>query len=167
MTPGPPQLRLPSPLQPLDDDVLAAAGVRMWLKRDDLIHPELPGNKWRKLKYNLEAAAGRDLLTFGGAYSGHIRATAAAGHYFGLGTTGVIRGEPHEPLNWSLRYAVSRGMRLRYLDRQAYRRKTSPEFIDELRRELGDFYLLPEGGSNALAVRGCTASCSWIYFAAL
>ena len=84
-----------------------------------------------------------------------IRATAAAGHYFGLGTTGVIRGEPHEPLNWSLRYAVSRGMRLRYLDRQAYRRKTSPEIIDSLRRELGDFYLLPEGGSNALAVRGC------------
>jgi 1-aminocyclopropane-1-carboxylate deaminase len=155
LTLGPPQLRLPSPLQPLDDDVLAAAGVRMWLKRDDLIHPELPGNKWRKLKYNLEAAAGRDLLTFGGAYSGHIRATAAAGHYFGLGTTGVIRGEPHEPLNWSLRYAMSRGMRLRYLDRQAYRRKTSPELIDELRRELGDFYLLPEGGSNALAVRGC------------
>jgi 1-aminocyclopropane-1-carboxylate deaminase/D-cysteine desulfhydrase-like pyridoxal-dependent ACC family enzyme len=151
----PPQLRLPSPLQPLDDEVLAAAGVRLWLKRDDLIHPELPGNKWRKLKYNLAAAAGRDLLTFGGAYSGHIRATAAAGHYFGLGTTGVIRGEPHEPLNWSLRYAASQGMRLRYLDRQAYRRKTSPEIIDALRRELGDFYLLPEGGSNALAVRGC------------
>ena len=149
------ELRLPSPLQPLDDPDLAAAGVRLWLKRDDLIHPELPGNKWRKLKYNLEAAAGRDLLTFGGAYSGHIRATAAAGHYFGLGTTGVIRGEPHEPLNWSLRYAVSRGMRLRYLDRQAYRRKSSPEVIAGLRRELGEFYLLPEGGSNALAVPGC------------
>ncbi|HEY1917674.1 MAG TPA: pyridoxal-phosphate dependent enzyme [Streptosporangiaceae bacterium] len=155
MLPGPLRLRLPSPLQPLDDEVLAAAGVHVWLKRDDLIHPELPGNKWRKLKYNLEAAAGRDLLTFGGAYSGHIRATAAAGQHFGLGTIGVIRGEPHEPLNWSLRYAVGRGMRLRYLDRQAYRRKTSPEFIDELRHELGDFYLLPEGGSNALAVRGC------------
>jgi 1-aminocyclopropane-1-carboxylate deaminase len=142
-------------VQPLADDELAAAGVSLWLKRDDLIHPELPGNKWRKLKYNLDAAAGRDLLTFGGAYSGHIRATAAAGHYFGLGATGVIRGEPHEPLNWSLRYAVDHGMRLRYLDRQAYRRKTSPEIIDGLRRELGDFYLLPEGGSNALAVRGC------------
>lgn len=151
-------LRLPSPLEYLDDRRLTDAGVRLWLKRDDLIHPELPGNKWRKLTYNLRAAAEqghRELLTFGGAYSNHIRATAAAGHYFGLGTTGVIRGERHEVLNWSLQYAVSRGMRLRYLDRASYRRQASPQVIDGLRRELGRFYLLPEGGSNELAVRGC------------
>ena len=150
--------RVPSPVQEVRDDELARAGVRLWLKRDDLIHAELPGNKWRKLKYNLAAAAGqqsRCLLTFGGAYSNHIRATAAAGYYGGFATVGVIRGEQHDPLNWSLRYAASRGMRLRYLDRAAYRRRASPDLIAGLRAELGDFYLLPEGGSNDLAVHGC------------
>jgi 1-aminocyclopropane-1-carboxylate deaminase len=140
------------------DEELGRAGVRLWLKRDDLIDGEVSGNKWRKLKYNLVAAgeegSGR-LLTFGGAYSNHVRAVAAAGYHGGFGTVGVIRGERHEPLNWSLRYAVDRGMRLRYLDRAAYRRRASPDLIAGLRRELGDFYLLPEGGSNGLAVRGC------------
>src|SRR6266567_3718668 len=77
-------LRLPSPVEHLLDDRLRHKGVQILLKRDDLIHPEVPGNKWRKLKYNLDAAAGQDyrtLLTFGGAYSNHIRATAAAGSY--------------------------------------------------------------------------------------
>ncbi len=151
-------LRLPSPLEQVRDEALARAGLRLWLKRDDLIHAELPGNKWRKLTDNLQAATDqghRCLLTFGGAYSNHIRATAAAGYYFGLDTIGVIRGERHDPLNWSLQYAVSRGMRLMYLDRVTYRRKATPEVISGLRRELGKFYLLPEGGSNELAVRGC------------
>ncbi len=151
-------VRLPSPLERVHDRRLAEAGVQLWLKRDDLIHADLPGNKWRKLKYNLRAALDqghRTLLTFGGAYSNHLRATAAAGHYTGLDTIGVIRGEPHDPLNWSLRYAVTHGMRLRYLDRATYRRKSDPEMIAALHRELGDFYLLPEGGSNELAVRGC------------
>jgi 1-aminocyclopropane-1-carboxylate deaminase len=151
-------VRLPSPLEQVHDQRLAGAAVQLWLKRDDLIHPDLPGNKWRKLKHNLAAAASaghRELLTFGGAYSNHIRATAAAGRHFGLGTVGVIRGEPHDPLNWSLRYAAGQGMRLRYLDRATYRRKQSAEVIGGLRAEFGDFYLLPEGGSNALAVLGC------------
>jgi 1-aminocyclopropane-1-carboxylate deaminase len=151
-------LRLPSPLSELRDRRLSEAGVRLWLKRDDLIHPELPGNKWRKLKYNLAAAAeqGHDtLLTFGGAYSNHLRAVAAAGRHFGFGTIGVVRGEEHLPLNPSLSQAAGRGMRLTYLDRAAYRRKTDPEVIAELRRRWGDFYLVPEGGSNAPAVRGC------------
>jgi 1-aminocyclopropane-1-carboxylate deaminase len=150
---------LPSPLEYLRDDRLGAAGVEVWLKRDDLIHPQLPGNKWRKLKYNLAAAAADDqrtLLTFGGAYSNHIRATAAAGHYFGFGTIGVIRGEEHLPLNSSLSAAVGHGMRVWYLNRGDYRRKAEPFVVDELRRRFGSFYLLPEGGSNELAVRGCT-----------
>ena len=151
-------LRLPSPLVELHDDCLDRAGVRLLVKRDDLIHPEMPGNKWRKLAYNLVAAAGEGhetLLTFGGAYSNHIRATAAAGYYFGFRTIGVIRGEEHLPLNPSLAYVVSRGMRLTYLDRTTYRQKHGPAVIEALRREWGRFYLLPEGGSNALAVRGC------------
>lgn len=152
------RLRLPSPVQELHDDVLTEHGVRLLLKRDDLIHPELPGNKWRKLQRNLEVAAEhghRTLLTFGGAYSNHIRAVAAAGFYFGFSTIGVIRGEEHLPLNPSLAYAASRGMRLTYLDRAAYREKTSPAVIERLRDQYGEFYLVPEGGSNEHGVRGC------------
>lgn len=151
-------LRLPSPLEELRDEPLARAGVRLFLKRDDLINPDIPGNKWRKLKYNLEAAKrqGHDvLLTFGGAYSNHIRATAAAGYYFGFSTVGVIRGEEHLPLNPSLSYALRYGMRLTYLDRAAYRDKMSPDVISALHAQFGEFYLLPEGGSNAAALRGC------------
>jgi 1-aminocyclopropane-1-carboxylate deaminase len=151
-------LRLPSPVVEIGDDRLGAAGVRVLLKRDDLIHPEVPGNKWRKLKYNVATARElgfETLLTFGGAYSNHIRATAAVGAYCGFRTIGVIRGEEHLPLNSSLRYAVSRGMRLTYLDRTTYRVKATEAVVQALHREFGDFYLIPEGGSNADAVRGC------------
>jgi 1-aminocyclopropane-1-carboxylate deaminase len=150
-------LQIPSPLDELADERLSRRGVRVYLKRDDLINSELPGNKWRKLKYNLEAAAAgghRTLLTFGGAYSNHIRAVAAAGHHFGYRTIGVIRGEEHLPLNPTLAFAVERGMTLDYLDRTSYRDKTSPAVIASLRDRFGDFFLIPEGGSNAAAVRG-------------
>jgi 1-aminocyclopropane-1-carboxylate deaminase len=152
------ELRVPSPLVELEDDRLGSRGLRLYLKRDDLIHPEIPGNKWRKLKYNLEAArkqGATTLLTFGGAYSNHIRATAAAGHYFGFRTIGVIRGEQHDPLNESLSYAVNRGMELTYLDRASYRIKNSGEILEQLERRFGEFYTIPEGGSNVLALRGC------------
>jgi 1-aminocyclopropane-1-carboxylate deaminase len=144
-----PRLRLPSPLQEVADERWAARGVRLLLKRDDLIHPDFPGNKWRKLQHNLVAARaqGHDtLLTFGGAYSNHLVATAAAGYYFGFATVGVVRGEERLPLNPMLARAAGHGMSLVYLDRARYRRK---EF------EVGDRYLLPEGGANSLAVRGC------------
>ncbi len=151
-------LQLPSPLVEIRDARVEARGVRLYLKRDDLIHAELPGNKWRKLKYNIEAAREQDmstLLTFGGAYSNHIRATAAAGHYFGFNTIGVIRGEERLPLNSSLRYATSHGMQLAYMDRSAYREKADSSAIADLRARFGNFYLIPEGGSNTLAVMGC------------
>jgi 1-aminocyclopropane-1-carboxylate deaminase len=150
--------RLPSPVEEIRDDLLSRSDVRLLLKRDDLIHPDIPGNKWRKLKNNLEAASqeghGR-LLTFGGAYSNHLRATAAAGHHLGFETVGVVRGEEHLPLNPVLAYARQCGMRLTYLDRKTYRAKRDPAVLTALRQEFGDFYLLPEGGSNALAVKGC------------
>jgi 1-aminocyclopropane-1-carboxylate deaminase len=151
-------LKLPSPVVEIDDDRLRAAGVRVLLKRDDLIHPEVPGNKWRKLKYNIATARELGfgtLLTFGGAYSNHLRATAAVGYHCGFSTIGVVRGEEHLPLNSSLRYGVSRGMRLMYIDRTTYRAKTTDVVIEALHEEFGDFYLIPEGGSNADAVRGC------------
>lgn len=118
-------------------------GVRLFVKHDD--------NKRRKLKYNLIAAREQGqhtLVTFGGAYSNHIRATATAGRLHGFATVGVIRGEEHLPLNPVLRHAAEHGMRLTYLDRDRYRRK-------ELPPGLGEHYLLPEGGSNELAVLGC------------
>jgi 1-aminocyclopropane-1-carboxylate deaminase len=150
------QARLPSPLTELRDDRVTRHGVRLLLKRDDLIHPEVPGNKWRKLRHNLAPAReqGR-LLTFGGAYSNHIRAVAAAGHHFGFATVGVIRGERHEPLNESLAYATSRGMTLTYLDRSTYRRKTDPAVLARLVAEFGPCHVVPEGGANALGVLGC------------
>jgi 1-aminocyclopropane-1-carboxylate deaminase len=153
---------LPSPLVALDDERLSRHGVRVLLKRDDLIHPDLPGNKYRKLHLNLLAAAeaGHDaLLTFGGAYSNHLRATAAAGRLLGLRTVGVVRGDElaGRPLNPSLARAAADGMRLHFLDRPAYRRKTDPEVLAALLDRLGPAYVIPEGGSNALAARGCAA----------
>src|ERR1700761_1127549 len=148
----------PSPIQEITDPGLGGPPFHLILKRDDLISPEFPGNKWRKLKLNIDAAlhgGHRPLLTFGGAYSNHIRATAAAGARFGFATIGVIRGEEPRPLNPSLRYAADHGMRLVYLDRASYRDKTSAAVIAPLRDRFGRFYLLPEGGSNALAAQGC------------
>jgi 1-aminocyclopropane-1-carboxylate deaminase len=153
--------RLPSPLQETADDRFARHGVRLLLKRDDLIHPELIGNKWRKLVPNLEAAAGRTVLTFGGAYSNHLRATAAAGRLLGLPTVGVVRGDElaGRPLNPSLARCAADGMRLHFVDRSTYRRKAEPDVMARVLRETGaeDAYVVPEGGSNALAVRGCRA----------
>ncbi|MFD3501035.1 1-aminocyclopropane-1-carboxylate deaminase/D-cysteine desulfhydrase [Streptomyces sp. NPDC058676] len=151
--------RLPSPLQEVSDDRFTRRGVRLLLKRDDLIHPELVGNKWRKLAPNLTAAAGRTVVTFGGAYSNHLRATAAAGRLLGLPTIGIVRGQEltDRPLNPSLARCAADGMRLHFVDRAMYRRKSEPGLLAALLRAVGaeDAYVVPEGGSNAPAVRGC------------
>ncbi|MER5883608.1 pyridoxal-phosphate dependent enzyme [Streptomyces sp. NPDC001941] len=151
--------RLPSPLQPVEDERFTRRGVRLLLKRDDLIHPDLPGNKWRKLAPNLAAAAGRPVVTFGGAYSNHLRATAAAGRLLGFPTVGVVRGEElaGRPLNPSLARCAADGMRLEFVDRAAYRAKRDPGTLARILRAAGaeDAYVVPEGGSNALAARGC------------
>ncbi|MGB5397297.1 MAG: pyridoxal-phosphate dependent enzyme [Gammaproteobacteria bacterium] len=148
----------PAPVQPLASDLFTAAGVELLVKREDLIDPELGGNKWHKLKYNLQAArqqGKRTLLTFGGAWSNHIYATAAAGKRLGFNTIGVIRGEQHTPQNPTLSFARECGMQLHHVDRQAYRDKNSLAFIQQLQQHFGDFYLIPEGGNNALAMQGC------------
>ncbi|MFE5187078.1 1-aminocyclopropane-1-carboxylate deaminase/D-cysteine desulfhydrase [Streptomyces sp. NPDC056628] len=153
--------RLPSPLRESADGRLERRGVRLLLKRDDLIHPELVGNKWRKLAPNLTAAAGRTVVTFGGAYSNHLRATAAAGRLLGLPTVGVVRGQElaERPLNPSLARCVADGMRLHFVDRSTYRRKSEPSTLAAVLRAVGarDAHVVPEGGSNALAVQGCRA----------
>ncbi|MFG3121581.1 1-aminocyclopropane-1-carboxylate deaminase/D-cysteine desulfhydrase [Streptomyces sp. NPDC048201] len=152
---------LPSPLAEVRDDRFSRHGVRLLLKRDDLIHPELIGNKWRKLVPNIEAARGRALVTFGGAYSNHLRATAAAGRLLGLPTVGVVRGDElaGRPLNPSLARCAADGMRLHFVARSAYRRKGEPETLAAILRaaRAEGAYVVPEGGSNAEAVRGCVA----------
>ena len=147
-----------TPLEEVKDPLLREMKISLFIKREDLNHPDLSGNKWHKLKYNLQEArkqGKKTLLTFGGAYSNHIYAAAAAGKIFNLNTIGIIRGEEHLPLNPTLSFAKDNGMKLYYLDRTSYRQKNSPEIINHLQEKFGDFYLLPEGGTNELAVKGC------------
>ena len=152
-----PLTALPTPLQPLQSTLLDEHGVTLAVKRLDLVHPVISGNKWYKLKYNLLYAKQqgyRTVLSFGGAYSNHIHALAGACAELGLRAIGVIRGEPHHPLNATLQFAVQQGMKLHYMSRSEYRNKHTGEVIDQLRAQFGDFYLIPEGGSNSLALRG-------------
>lgn len=147
-----------APLQSLQSPLLQQAGITLLIKREDLVDPALGGNKWRKLKYNLDAAQAQQhdtLLTFGGAWSNHIYATAAAGQRLAYRTIGLIRGEHVAPLNPTLQFATDCGMHIEYIDRSSYRNKTSPEFLKQLEDKFGRFYLLPEGGSNVLALKGC------------
>jgi 1-aminocyclopropane-1-carboxylate deaminase len=128
------------------------------MKREDLIHPIVSGNKWRKLKYNLAEAkkeGHQTILSFGGAYSNHIHALALAAQEAGLKSIGIIRGEKTEPLNSTLSYAQSCGMELYFISREEYRRKNEEPFLNSLREKFGNFYLVPEGGSNVLGVKGC------------
>lgn len=131
------------------------------LLREDLAHPVVSGNKFRKLKYNLLEAKKlkfNKLLTFGGAFSNHIAAIAAAGKEFGFQTIGIIRGDELEngtTLNPTMKFAQDCGMTLHYVSRAVYRCKDSAEFYSELQKKYGSFYMLPEGGTNKLAVKGC------------
>jgi len=141
--------------------ILSKKKISLFIKREDLLHPFISGNKYRKLKYNLEAAKKLGcsaLLTFGGAYSNHIAATAFAGKEKGFKTIGIIRGEELKEKwasNPTLTFARQNGMQLHYISRSEYRNKTSPDFLKALERQFGSFYTLPEGGTNSEAVRGC------------
>ena len=135
--------------------------IELWIKREDEIHPFVSGNKYRKVKYNIDEAKRRNLdtlLTFGGAFSNHILAIAIAGKELGLKTIGIIRGNELENnfnANPTLSFAYSCGMQFKFVSRDVYREKTSEEFIKNLELEFGEFYLLPEGGTNTLAISGC------------
>ena len=151
-------LQLPSPISQIHDCLLDQKKIKLFIKRDDLIHPHIQGNKWRKLKYNLIAAESQKLntlLTFGGAFSNHIHATAAAGNLLGFKTIGIIRGEETLPLNPTLQDATDWDMKINYICRSQYREKNSAEFIKDLEQQHGDFFLIPEGGSNSNALTGC------------
>ena len=135
--------------------------AQVYLKPEYLIHPRVSGNKFRKLKYNLQKAQSENckgILTFGGAFSNHISATAAAGQTLNIPTVGIIRGEELASKidqNPTLRYAKSCGMHLEFVSRSAYKDKTTPEYLKTLLETFKDFYIIPEGGTNALAIKGC------------
>lgn len=139
-------------------------GISLYVKREDLLHPVISGNKFRKLKYNLLEAKKQEktgLLTFGGAYSNHISAVAAAGEEAGLKTVGIIRGEElgidKETLkeNPTLNFSSEKGMEILFVTRDKYKRKNEKYYLEELQQKFDDFYILPEGGTNSLAIKGC------------
>tara|TARA_R110002126_G_scaffold181187_2_gene329970 strand:- start:65375 stop:66328 length:954 start_codon:yes stop_codon:yes gene_type:complete len=145
--------------------ILEEKQLELFIKREDLIHPFVSGNKFRKLNYNLAEAKQQQkhtLLTFGGAFSNHIVATAVAGHLNGFETIGIIRGDElardlDDTLknNATLREAHKNGMTFEFVSREAYRTKSNPVFINQLHEKFGDFYAIPEGGTNELAIKGC------------
>ncbi len=144
---------IPSPVQAIEDDFLLEKKIKLFIKRDDLVNPEISGNKYRKLKYNLLEAnrlSCDTLLTFGGAFSNHIYAIAAAGKHYDFKTIGIIRGEKHEPLNSpTLIFAESCGMKLHYISRENYKEK---EILADFNKE--NIYVIPEGGTNEFALKG-------------
>ena len=135
--------------------------IHVSIKREDLIHPIVSGNKFRKLKYNLLEAKNQNhktILTFGGAFSNHIAAVAFAGSENGFKTIGVIRGDELVDKiqeNPTLKFAQECGMQFEFVTRNQYQNKNEASFIDYLKLKCGDFYLIPEGGTNELAVKGC------------
>ncbi len=140
---------------------LKNSSIALFIRREDLIHPFISGNKFRKLKYNLMQAVKEKqttILTFGGAFSNHIAATAFAGNEKGFKTIGIIRGEELKykiEENSTLQFAKKHGMHLEFISREAYRNKENEALTATLKTKFGDFYLLPEGGTNDFAVQGC------------
>jgi 1-aminocyclopropane-1-carboxylate deaminase len=168
------QFLLPSPISKIHLPLLQEKEIELYLKRDDLIHEVVSGNKWRKLKYNIEFVLRQaqqpnsTILTFGGAYSNHIIATAFACKENGLKSIGVIRGDDpsvlrtsplgkgrNEKLNETLKEAQKYGMQLHFISREEYKRKEEKEFIQELKNKFGEFYLIEEGGANQWGIEGC------------
>lgn len=149
----------PSPIiEKINSDIAEASQVNIHVLRLDLIHPFVNGNKWFKLKYNFAEAKNTNsttIVTFGGAYSNHIYATAAAGRLFGLKTVGVIRGEAKETLNQTLYFAEQQGMKLIYLDRETYRQKSTKSVQEKLIQSFDNAFFIPEGGCNLNGIKGC------------
>ncbi|MCB9224055.1 MAG: pyridoxal-phosphate dependent enzyme [Crocinitomicaceae bacterium] len=152
-------MKIPSPIQQLFDPIFQEKGLEVYIKRDDLIHPVISGNKWRKLQLYIEKfkqEGYEKLLTFGGAYSNHIVATARAGKLLGVPTIGVIRGdELKEDSNESLKQASSDGMELIFTSREEYDLKDEVYYENELRRRHGHILIVPEGGAGIYGVLGC------------
>jgi 1-aminocyclopropane-1-carboxylate deaminase len=155
----PPEFHLPSPIEFVSHSAFKKAGIEVRIKRDDLIHPDVSGNKWRKLMYNVDQAVAQGhttLLTFGGAYSNHIYATAKACQMLGLKSIGIIRGDYFPKLSSTLTFAKACGMELKFISKAQFDLRETDAFNKELAKEWGNFYRIPEGGANNLGVKGCT-----------
>ena len=143
----------------INQRVTRFGGIEITIKREDLLHPHVSGNKFRKLNHNLTLAKQKGaevLLTFGGPYSNHLSATAAAGKIMGFKTVGYVRGEKERSENPTLKFCRAQGMELFTISRTEYRQKHTSQYLEELREIWGSFYHLPEGGTNALAIKGCS-----------
>jgi 1-aminocyclopropane-1-carboxylate deaminase len=152
------EFKTPSPLQEVSYDELNRRNIELFIKRDDLIHQDVSGNKWRKLKLNIAQAQQKrhdTLLTFGGAHSNHIAATAAAAKISGLKSIGIIRGEDADLSNPTLKLAAEKGMKLHRISREEFREADNWEYIASLKAEFGNFYHIPKGGANYYGVQGC------------
>ena len=150
-----------TPLTQLISPLFEANKITVYMKREELNHPHIQGNKWHKLKFNIQEALIQHkttLLTFGGAYSNHIAATAVAAQEAGLTSIGVIRGEElaEQPEKWShtLKEAAKNGMEFLFISRSEYRNKSTNNALKQLQTRFPDAYIIPEGGSNTLAVKG-------------
>ena len=161
-------MKIPSPILELSAPLYSENEVKVFLKRDDLIHSDISGNKWRKLKFNVEKfKSGRfeHLLTFGGAFSNHIAATAAVGKELGVSTIGVIRGdELRIDSNSTLMEANRNGMKLVFTSREEYDLKEEKYYQEELRDRHGHIWIVPEGGANFYGTLGCQEICKEIEF---
>ena len=154
-----------SPLQTICHPLLTEHGLTLQIKRDDLLHKDISGNKWRKLKFNLLSAAQADIkhiVSFGGAFSNHIHALAAAGYHFGFKTTAIIRGESFYAENPTLSQARKWGMELEFVDRKTYRLRHDDAYLESLQSQYPDAIIVPEGGTNDLALQGMFETCSEI-----
>ncbi|MBU2020167.1 MAG: pyridoxal-phosphate dependent enzyme [Bacteroidetes bacterium] len=156
--------QIPSPLESFEwpsevRDDFNARNLKLIVKRDDLIHPLISGNKWRKLKLNIEQAKSlgkKGVLTFGGAYSNHLIAVASACSAYGLQSKGIVRGdELNENSNDNLQKCAALGMQLSFVSREEYRMKDDWDYLSEIKSEFSQFYLVPEGGKNFYGIIGC------------
>ncbi|MEO3404575.1 pyridoxal-phosphate dependent enzyme [Mucilaginibacter sp. CAU 1740] len=148
-------LEIFSPIQPINNQLFDAKGVKVFIKRDDLIHPMISGNKWRKLKYVLKKAQDQGkthLVTFGGAYSNHLLATAAAAAKFGFKSTGIVRGEQVD--NDTLFLCRLHGMQLQFTDRDSYRDKSA--LFNQFFGHDEQAFFIDEGGASAEGASGCS-----------
>ncbi|MEX2130677.1 MAG: pyridoxal-phosphate dependent enzyme [Pseudohongiellaceae bacterium] len=153
------------PVECLDWEEFAAQDIVIKLLRLDLVHPDVGGNKWFKLGPGLQQAKmeqHKTVLSFGGAYSNHLRALSAVAKICGLQSIGMVRGEIPQPLNRVLQFAAAQGMVLHPLTRGDYRRRDDPEFQVQLSARFGSFYLLPAGGGNRLGVTGAERIVDWL-----
>lgn len=147
-------LNLPSPIMPV---LLDVQGVKVYIKREDLIHPDIGGNKYRKLKYNVEqfvSGSYSHLVTFGGAFSNHIAATAAYCNLLKIPAIGLIRTDHIDMENPTMKRSAHHGMTLLPIPRSIYKQKEKALEIQDILTQYPAPYLIPEGGSNRQALRG-------------